>query len=65
MTKKQQHVPETKGTDGKLNREQRRHPEKIAHPEGANLSRDTGPKDDLQDQEIPASTKVTADKWNQ
>ncbi len=65
MAKKQQHVPETKGTDVKLNREQRRHPEKIAQPEDANLSRETAPQDDLQDQDVPASTKVTADKWNQ
>ena len=64
MTKKQQHVPETNG--------HRRQAEPRAaaasgadatHVEDANLSRDTG--DDLQDQDVPASTKATADKWNQ
>ena len=62
---KQQHVPETKDAQPKLNREQRRHPEGVDHAEDRNLSRDAGPKPELQDQEVPASTKVTADKWNQ
>ena len=65
MTKKQQHVPETRNANVRLNREQRRHPEQIDHPEDANLSHDAGPKEELQDQDVPASTKVTADKWNQ
>ena len=62
---KQHHVPETKDAQPKLNREQRRHPERTDHVEDQNLSRDTGTKPELQDQEVPASTKPTADKWNQ
>ena len=63
---KHEHVPETKNSQPKLNREQRRHPEQIDHVEDQNLSRDSGPKPELQEQELPASrTKPTADKWNQ
>jgi len=62
---KQPKVPETKDAQPKLNREQRRHPEGVDHPEDQNLSRDTGSKPELQEQDVPASTKVTADKWNQ
>ena len=64
---KQQRVPETKSTEVKPNREQRRHPDGTDHAEDQNLSRDTGPKPELQeDPNLAASrTKPTADKWNQ
>jgi len=70
-----EHVPETKSTDVKPNREQRRHPEKFAKPEDENLSRSTEAQDEIvqqgnQDvQSVRAKNsghgKKTADKWNQ
>ena len=63
---KREHVPETK--DVKPNREQRRHPEKLARPENEPISRDESLVD--QDVEDPRTKnsghgKKTADKWNQ
>ena len=64
--RKNEHVPET--TDVKLNREQRRHPERPGRPEDEPLSRDEQPAEqDVRDPRTKNSGhgKKTADKWNQ
>ena len=70
---KRSRVPETRESDVRPNREQRRHPEKLERTEDAALSR--APQDDDTPQESQDLTSVrarssghgkkTADKWNQ
>jgi hypothetical protein len=68
-----EHVPETKSTDVKPNREQRRHPEKFERPQDESLTRATETQDEiLEDQDVASVRaknsghgKKTADKWNQ
>jgi hypothetical protein len=73
---KQQHVPETKTTEVKPNREQRRHPEKLQQvAEDETLSRDRATQADIVEQSSQEVQSVraknsghgkkTADKWNQ
>lgn len=63
---KQEHVPETRETEVKPNREQRRHPERAADaPVGRDTQPETLEQGDQDVQSVRAKKKKTADKWNQ
>jgi hypothetical protein len=67
MAKKQPHVPETR--ELKPNREQRRHPERLANPADDPLGRDERPPQepapDVPDAGTSGHKKKTAENWNQ
>jgi hypothetical protein len=59
---KQEHVPGTRSTEVKPNREQRRHPEGLAD---APIARDEAVEAEGPRTKTAGRKKKTADKWNQ
>ena len=63
----QEHVPEMRENDVKPNREQRRHPERLADAPISHETSEAGRRQDVEDPRAKSSghKKKTADKWNQ